>query len=276
MVAISELEMECQQETSPPLLSGEYDELKEYLESEGGSRADARYVEVLEQQQAWLVHGLQELYRRTIEGKPCPKKPLNPGHGGFSLTQNLLTHLGVLDPCKGERFEQKLEAMQPERWHTDGPLQGNELSKCGTVSDQSPVARSGFLSVALPPHATPPTLATYIPTVDDLNFESQMPTHPRFEWESMVMHQTVMNTLSLQDNSQWECGNTEFNLFETLDLVTRADSTTLPVEGEENLSSMSYLQNPIDFMPKFSHMYLKDDWDALNEISNPHPTDVTR
>lgn len=33
MVAISELEMECQQETSPPLLSGEYDELKEYLES---------------------------------------------------------------------------------------------------------------------------------------------------------------------------------------------------------------------------------------------------
>lgn len=33
MVAISELEMECQQETSQPLLSGQYDELKEYLES---------------------------------------------------------------------------------------------------------------------------------------------------------------------------------------------------------------------------------------------------
>ncbi|CAP79491.1 Pc19g00750 [Penicillium rubens Wisconsin 54-1255] len=33
MVAISELEMECQQETSQPLLSGQYDELKEYLET---------------------------------------------------------------------------------------------------------------------------------------------------------------------------------------------------------------------------------------------------
>ncbi|CAP94930.1 hypothetical protein N7489_004599 [Penicillium chrysogenum] len=33
MVAISELEMECQQETSQHLLSGQYDELKEYLES---------------------------------------------------------------------------------------------------------------------------------------------------------------------------------------------------------------------------------------------------
>ncbi|KAK9847191.1 hypothetical protein MYU51_020359 [Penicillium brevicompactum] len=33
MVAISELEMECQQETSQPLSSGQYDELKEYLES---------------------------------------------------------------------------------------------------------------------------------------------------------------------------------------------------------------------------------------------------
>ncbi|KAJ5654866.1 hypothetical protein N7490_001869 [Penicillium lividum] len=234
-----------------------------------------RYVEMLEQQQAWLVCGLQELYRQAIDGEGWPRKPLNPVNGGYSLLQDLLTHLGALDPSKGERFEENPEAMQEELWGTNSQVQYNEFSKCSPDSDQSPVARSCFSSVAIPCHAMPLTPPIYNPTVHELTFEPelQMPTNPQFDTQSMLMQQSVVSTLALQGNAQRQCGNTEINPFDIVDLFTRADSMGVSLGNQEMFSSMSYLQAPINCMSTFSHMDLKNDCDDFDEFLNLNPTE---
>ncbi|KAJ5737345.1 uncharacterized protein N7483_002470 [Penicillium malachiteum] len=63
------------------------------------------YVEMLEQQQAWLVHGLQELYCRSKKGEDLTGDRLELQPNGHPLTHDLLTHLGALDPTKDETFE---------------------------------------------------------------------------------------------------------------------------------------------------------------------------
>jgi hypothetical protein len=59
---------------------------------------------MLEQQQQWMVYGLQELYRRACEDEGWPGELLKCESNGYLLTNDLLTQLGVLDPSKGERF----------------------------------------------------------------------------------------------------------------------------------------------------------------------------
>ena len=71
---------------------------------------------MLEQQQTWLVHGLQEMYRRACEGEGWPGEPLRCEPNGHPLTHDLLTRLGALDHTKDERFEENPEIMQQELW----------------------------------------------------------------------------------------------------------------------------------------------------------------
>ncbi|KAJ5637536.1 hypothetical protein N7490_007415 [Penicillium lividum] len=238
---------------------------------------------MLEQQQAWLVSGLQELYRRAIDGEDWLRKPLKPGHDGYSLPQDLLTHLGVLDPSKGERFEENPKAMQEELGGRIPQVQCNGFSKSGADSAQSPVARSCFSSVAIPYHAMPLAPPKFNPTIPELTFEPelQMPTTPRFDIQTMVpqtmvMQQNVVSTLALQENAQRQCGDTEFNPLDNMDLVTRPDPRNLSLEDEEVLWSNLSFQLPISCMSSFSHMDLKNDWDDFNEFTeffNLRPTE---
>ncbi|KAJ5933308.1 hypothetical protein N7454_005637 [Penicillium verhagenii] len=55
------------------------------------------YADMLEQQQIWLVHGLQELYRRATKGEAWSGAPLKLEPNGLPLTHDLLTRIGVLD-----------------------------------------------------------------------------------------------------------------------------------------------------------------------------------
>ncbi|KAJ5920755.1 hypothetical protein N7466_009081 [Penicillium verhagenii] len=55
------------------------------------------YADMLEQQQIWLVHGLQELYRRATKGEGWSGAPLKLEPNGLPLTHDLLTRIGVLD-----------------------------------------------------------------------------------------------------------------------------------------------------------------------------------
>lgn len=52
---------------------------------------------MLEQQQAWLVSGLQALYHQNIRGQGWSGEPLKLESNGFPLTHDLLSHLGVLN-----------------------------------------------------------------------------------------------------------------------------------------------------------------------------------
>ena len=70
-----------------------------------------RYAEALERQQEWLVKGIQKLYLLARNGQPA--------HLGFRNdrevpTHELLSHLGVLNPEKGDRFEESPRAVEQD------------------------------------------------------------------------------------------------------------------------------------------------------------------
>ncbi|PCG90484.1 Hypothetical protein PENO1_098970 [Penicillium occitanis (nom. inval.)] len=90
------------------------------------------YVEMLEQQQIWLVNGLQELYRRAQEGEGWTGEPLKAESNGHPLTHDLLTRLGALDHTKGETFEDNVEQMQQRLWQQNAGLMQRQESSDGS------------------------------------------------------------------------------------------------------------------------------------------------
>ena len=70
---------------------------------------------MLEHQQTQLVSGLQELYKRVVEGQPWGGPLLVDSTNGRPLTHDILEALGVLqlEPhCKFESFEEDTEKIQ--------------------------------------------------------------------------------------------------------------------------------------------------------------------
>lgn len=128
-----------------------------------------RYVEMLEQQQQWLVTGLQELYRRTRDGEGWPGEPLKTEANGHPLTHDLLTRLGALDQSKGERFEEDTEALQRDLWR-QSQMQAQETSDDSSDVAYSPTApNSGHFGGLNRPHM-PPTPPSHSPTTCSQNF----------------------------------------------------------------------------------------------------------
>jgi hypothetical protein len=139
---------------------------------------------MLEQQQAWLVNGLQELYRRTLDGEGWPGDALKTEPNGHPLTHDLLTRLGALDHTKGEHFEENPDAMQQDLWRNG--MQRQESSD-GSSEAHSPIARSRFSSDAFsqsqsqqtmpptPPAYSPSTRAHVKPEPLPINAQAQTP-----------------------------------------------------------------------------------------------------
>lgn len=215
---------------------------------------------MLEQQQTWLVHGLQELYRRTFEGEGWPGDRLKPEPNGHPLTHDLLTRLGALDHTKGEHFEENHEVMQQELWRHG--MQRQESSDGSSESAQSPV-RSRFSSDAFSQTQTmPPTPPTYSPSTRAPIKQEPMPRNPRYG----LSMQGVVNPLALQGGPpQWP--NSGFNPFDEMDLMSTADYTNMSFE--EPLSSpMFNRQMPMNCLSS-------SDYDDLNQFLNPNPTEIT-
>lgn len=73
------------------------------------------YVEMLENQQAQLVAGLQELYRRVQTGEGWTGAPLKESNKGAPLTHEILERLGALkhdNHYSDEIFEENLDVLQ--------------------------------------------------------------------------------------------------------------------------------------------------------------------
>ncbi|KAJ5114625.1 hypothetical protein NUU61_000384 [Penicillium alfredii] len=226
------------------------------------------YVEMLEQQQAWLVHGLQELYRRTTEGEGWPGDRLKLEPNGHPLTHDLLMRLGALDHSKGERFEENPDALQQELWRTNAGMQRQESSDGSSDSAQSPVARSHFSSDAFS-QALPPTPPAYSPsTRTPIKAEPQMAANPPFAPVSMP---GVVNPLALQ-GSQWP--NSGFNPFDEMDMMTTADYSNLSFDDQVP-SPMFNRQMPMNCVSSTPYLDSKNDYDDLNQFLNPNPTEIT-
>lgn len=237
----------------------------------------SRYVEMLEQQQAWLVHGLQELYRRSIEGEGWPGDLLKTESNGHPLTHDLLTRLGALDHSKGERFEENPEVMQHELWHNGMTRQDStDGSATDSHSPHSPVARSRFSSDAFSSHSQqnmPPTPPTYSPSSRAAPMQQQikveptpMTTAPTPQSQYALSMQGVVNPLALQGAPQWPGNNGGFNPFDEMELMSSADYTNFNFE-DPIPSPMFHRQMPMNCMPS--------DYDDFKEFLNPNPTEIT-
>jgi hypothetical protein len=102
---------------------------------------------MLEQQQAQLVTGLRELYRRLQAGEDWPGMPLKEYHGGHPLTHDILERLDLLHstgdaPIKHEGFDEDLALLQRRCMRENGsPLHRkrspSEESEPGLTSSAS-------------------------------------------------------------------------------------------------------------------------------------------
>ena len=231
---------------------------------------------MLEQQQSWLVNGLQELYRRNIEGEGWPGEQLKLEPNGHPLTHDLLMRLGALDGSKGERFEENPEALQQDLWHTNAGMQRQESSVGGSDSPQSPVPRSRFSSDAFSQQHMPPTPPTYSPSTrapikTEQPHQPQMPSTPQFA-QPMSM-QGVVNPLALQGPQQWPSNG--FNPFDEMDLMSTADYSNMPFDDQQLSSPMFNRQVPMNCLSQGSYLDSKNDYEDFNQFLNPNPTEIT-
>lgn len=230
---------------------------------------------MLEQQQAWLVYGLQELYRRTSEGEGWPGEPLKCEANGHPLTHDLLTRLGALDQRKGEHFEENTEVMQQELWRQNsGHMQRQESSDGNSESAQSPVIATRF-SDAFARHQLPPTPPSYSPssrTQPLIKTEPQMaPSTPTYA--PQLSMQGVVNPIALQGPQQWPTSG--FCAFDEMDLMAPTDYTSLSFDDQQINSPMFNRPIPLNCMASASFMDTKSEYDDFNQFLNSNPTEIT-
>jgi hypothetical protein len=221
---------------------------------------------MLEQQQAWLVHGLQELYRRSTTGEGWPGDRLKAEPNGHPLTHDLLTRLGALDHTKGEHFEENPESMQQDLWRHG--MQRQESSD-GSSEAQSPVARTRFSSDAfsqsqsqtqnLPP--TPPTYHQSPTARAPIKQEDPLSGNPPY---GMSMS-GVVNPLALQSPQQWPTSG--FGSFDDMEMMSSADYSNLSFD-EQIPSPMFNRQMPMNCVSS-------TDYEDFNQFLNPNPTEIT-
>lgn len=137
---------------------------------------------MLEQQQTQLVIGLQELYRRTLEGEGWPGSPLKSNTSGYPLTHDILERLGALKAegsDENEPFEEDLGLVQ-QRLLADGAgVMQRQDSSDGSSSngDSSPTfaTKAMFTADSFATHF-PPTPPNYSPYPRPRQIPVQIPT----------------------------------------------------------------------------------------------------
>lgn len=217
---------------------------------------------MLEHHRAWLLHGLQELYRRTIDGKGWPGERLKLEPNGHPLIHDLLICLGVLDPNKGDRSEVMPEAMREEPWRfTTGHIQHQGTLNRSANNVQSPIARSRFSSGTFIQHLMSPILPVYISAAPALQIKQ--------------VHNIVSILLSMlgEPQQQW-ANNSGFNPSNKMDPIT---STAYP-----DLSLDAPQMNPLTFDSQMIMSYMsstpsvdpKSDFEDFSQFLNPSPTDI--
>ncbi len=218
---------------------------------------------MLEQQQTWLVNGLQELYRRLLEGDGWQGEPLKCEPNGQPLTHDLLTQMGALDQSKHERFEESADSMQQELWKNNaGHMQRQESSDTSSESAHSPVVppqfSDPFTARTLP--QTPTTLRIDAPQSTIKSEPHMTPNNPAYvtPMQTISMPRVVdpsdLQSVQLQ-NTHWPSPG--FGSFDDIDIMSAQynglpydDSITSPMFNRQmpmGLIPGSYMENKNDF-----------------------------
>lgn len=185
-----------------------------------------RYVEKLEQQQLWLVHGLQSLYHCITTGEGWPGDPLNIEPNGYPLTHDLLTRLGALDDFLGERFEENPEILHNRLWRRD--LQCRESSVGSYKAEQSPLIRLHFSPDASSQQTMSPTSPAYNSPANKAQVkEEPMLATRQHSISSVHSIQDVINPLALQGGSATSPDSNDFSIFDEMDMMNTVDYSNL-------------------------------------------------
>ncbi|KAK5789874.1 hypothetical protein VI817_008997 [Penicillium citrinum] len=146
------------------------------------------YVEALEQQQVRLVHGLQELYRRSIGSGGWIGEHPKLETDGQPLIHNLLLSLGALDHPNDNTSQKALDGLQQEDECTHAEFQHLKSTERGSDSLQLPVASSRFARDTSSREGLPLTPPTY-----SLSTCTSMDNEPEVLDVSQFAHSTTVH-----------------------------------------------------------------------------------
>lgn len=164
---------------------------------------------MLEQQQVWLVNGLQELYYRAMNAQSWPGKPLKLEPNGLPLTHDLLVRLGALNngTVRYERQGDNSLELEPANNFTQPPLGTPSIGSCVGSSQQT----------------IPLTPTTSSESPSDIRF-----FHP----ESMIRNyhlesqgSDISDPWRSQNPQQWH--TEDFGLFDDMDMMIAAKDPDL-------------------------------------------------
>ncbi|KAJ5546947.1 hypothetical protein N7494_004532 [Penicillium frequentans] len=212
------------------------------------------YAEKLEQQQVWLVHALQELYRCITEGEGWPGDLLTAKSSGHPAIHDLLKRLGALDHPIGQRFEENTELMQKNLWRQE--KQCHELCDNSFEGTQLPVVHPQFTSDTSPQQKGSPSLFK----------QSHMPVTTQQPISSL---QSGVNTDTPQCESiRWEASNSNpSNVLDEMDMIATPDYSDL-VFDERLPPSMFNCQMLMDCI-------MPNEYEDLLLFAGSDPTEIT-
>ncbi|KAI9822441.1 MAG: hypothetical protein M1827_000160 [Pycnora praestabilis] len=221
------------------------------------------YVEMLEQQQAQLVSGLQELYKRTQHGQGWAGKPLKESHGGHPLTHDILERLGALKIDSNgdlECFEEDLSLMQQRLIESGAGLMQRQLSPDSdsdpsTFYETKPSQAGLIFSDPFAMNRAPPTPPMHSPFPSTSN--SHTPLKTSYNLNGAIQLQTGLNPAHLQ-RSSW--ATQPSTTFDDMDYINSLDSP-----AGLDISSLQY--DCLSMPATTSGSCLMPDWNEDDEFS---------
>jgi len=226
-----------------------------------------RYVEMLESQQAQLVAGLQELYKRTQNGQGWMGSPLKETSQGVPLTHDILERLGVLKQdghTVNERFEEDLNVLQQkliadgagfmQRQPSYDTNSESEHSPMYEPAAQKPAFSNPFSLNKFPP--TPPNQSPYPQSARAVpSMKSQIYPRPSAGSGSSSNHHT---------NLQWTTAASEFE--DSMDFINQFESPV--VDPGVDLSSFppTMFQEPQAVPTAINPCLTMKDWAGQEDL----------
>jgi len=215
---------------------------------------------MLENQQAQLVAGLQELYKRTQNGQGWIGSPLKETSHGAPLTHDILERLGALKQdghATGEVFEEDLTLMQQRLIANGAGFMQRETSSDSDSETapspmfeqipQKPIFTDPFSLHSFPP--TPPNQSPYPRNARTVPSKMQSYSQPRID-------QTGMNTQLLQRQT-WGPSSGRFDDSMDLDFVSFDPSANYGV----STPIFSQLQAPVGTInPSLAMRFPEDEY----------------
>jgi len=187
------------------------------------------YVEMLESQQAQLVTGLQELYKRMQNGQGWMGSPLKETSHGLPLTHDILERLGALKQegnITSDVFEEDLTVLQ-QRLIADGAGFMQRQSSHDSHSDSAPSPI--YEPVAQRPNFTNPfSFGQFPPTPPN---QSPYPQNARV---IPTKSHTYPHTTNQPSNLSWNAPVSEFD--DSMDFINQFDSPMM--DSSLDLTSM--------------------------------------